>query len=59
MLHCTEIDLQMGQNEYGSCTFMFESYVVNGIKKGVFIFLELFKDDSVMLLEMMSAEIFF
>jgi hypothetical protein len=37
---------------------MFESHVVNEIKKGVFIFLELFIDDSVILLENMSVEIF-
>jgi len=48
----------MGENEYGSCAFMFESYVVNEIKKRVFIFLELFIDVSVILLEKMSVEIF-
>jgi hypothetical protein len=48
----------MGENEYGSCSFMSESYVVNEIKKGVFIFLELFIDDSVILLEKTSVEIF-
>lgn len=48
----------MGENEYGSCTFMFKSYVVNEIKKGVFIFLELFIDGSVILLETMGVQIF-
>jgi hypothetical protein len=47
----------MGQNKYGSYAFMFGSYVVNEIKKRVFIFLELFIDVSVILLEKMSVEI--
>jgi hypothetical protein len=48
----------MGENEYGSCAFMSESYVVNEIKKEVFIFLELSIDDSVILLDKMNVEIF-
>jgi hypothetical protein len=48
----------MAENEYGTCAFMFESHVVNEIKKGVFIFLKLFIDDSVILLENMIVEIF-
>ena len=42
---------QLGENECGSCVCMFELYVTDEIKKGVSKSLELFIDDSVMLLE--------
>jgi len=47
-----------GKNEYGSCVCVLESNVIDEIEKGVFNFLELFIDDSVMLLEKYTVEIF-
>jgi hypothetical protein len=48
----------MGENECGSKTCMLELYVIDEIKKGVFICLGLFIDDGFMLLEKLSVEVF-
>ena len=49
---------QLGENEYASCVCVLELYVIDEIKKGVLNFLELFIDDSVMLLETYTTDIF-
>jgi hypothetical protein len=49
---------QSGENDHGSRVCLLESYVTDEIKKGIFNFLELFIDDSVMLLEKYTVEIF-
>jgi hypothetical protein len=57
-LHCTDVELQMGENECGSQTCMFDLYVIDVIKKGVFICLGLFINDDCMLMEKESVELF-
>jgi hypothetical protein len=56
-LQCTK-KIKWGENEYGLCVCVLELYVIDEIEKGVFNILELFIDDSVMLLEKYNVEIF-
>jgi hypothetical protein len=48
----------MGENGTGSCACVFDLYVVDEIKQGVFIFLRLFIDDSVVPLKKLNIEVF-
>jgi len=57
-LCCTEIEHWMGESGSGSCTCMFDLYIIDEIKKGVFMFLRLFIDDSVMPLKKLNIEVF-
>ena len=56
--YCTDVKLQIGENECRSQACMFELYGIDEIEKGVFICLGLFIDGGCMLLEKMSVEVF-
>jgi len=55
---CAEIEHWMGESVSGLRTCVFDLCIVGEIKKGVFTFLRLFIDISVMLLEKMNIQFF-
>ena len=54
---CTEFEHQIREGESRSWVCVLELYIVDKVKKGVFIFLRLFIDGSAMSLTKMNIEV--